>query len=345
MEYLFGEADQQWVDVEVSGFHHAFYLQDNWRVNSLLTLQPGLRFNYFVNGEYTGWAPRLSARYQTGDDTFVKGAAGVYHQYIFRLSRDFQGISLLSNIWALADSTAAPSRAIHYIAGFETKLASLELDAEVYYKDYTGLYELNYDEAESVRIGDLLRRGDGEAYGLDVMLRKRAGRHTGWLSLSTGVSQRTIAGLNLDEQDRERPFRSKFDRRVSFDLVHAWRFRKRWNLNTRLAYASGQPYTQVLGRGEIGLPSGSRWTFNYPGELNALRLPAYGRLDLAVQRRFVFRSWGMTAYLQVVNATNRKNLFNYFWDYRGKPENRQPAKRREIRMLPILPSFGIDFHW
>jgi hypothetical protein len=46
----------------------------------------------------------------------------------------------------------------------------------------------------------------------------------------------------------------------------------------------------------------------------------------------------------VVNLTNHKNIFNYFWS-EGKPEKRQPAKRREIPMLPLLPSFGIDFNF
>ena len=345
MEYIFGEANQEWVDIDVEAFHNALYAQDNWRVTQLLTLQPGLRFNQFANGGYTGWSPRLAARYQIGMDTFLKGAVGQYHQYIFRLAREFQGISLLSNVWALADSTAAPSKAIHYIAGAETKLLGLDLDAEVYYKDYKGLYELNYDEQASTDFGDLLRRGDGQAYGFDLMLRKRAGRHTGWLSFSTGISERTIDGLNQDGEGVESSFKSKFDRRFQVNLIHSWRFRKKWTLNSRAAYASGQPYTQVLGRGEVELPSGYRWTFNNRGELNAVRLPSYQRLDLSIQRQFEFRSWDMKFYLQVINVTNHKNVFNYFWDMEGEPEKRKPNKRREISMLPILPSFGIDFNF
>ena len=345
MEYIFGESNQEWVDIDVEGFHHALYAQDTWRATHLLTLQPGLRLNYFENGGYTGWSPRLSARYQVGDDSFIKGAVGQYHQYIFRLAREFQGISLLSNVWALADSTADPSKAIHYIVGGETKLFGLSLDAEVYYKDYHGLYELNYDENESIEIGDLMRRGDGEAYGFDLMLRKRAGRHTGWLSFSTGVSERTIDGLNEDEEGDERAFRSKFDRRFSVNLIHSWRLGKKWTLNSRAAYASGQPYTQVLGRGEIELPSGFSWTFNNQGELNAVRLPSYQRLDMSIQRQFEFKTWGMKLYLQIVNVTNHKNIFNYFWDMEGKPEKRKPGKRRDIQMLPMLPSFGIDFNF
>jgi hypothetical protein len=342
MGYRFGEADQEWVHVDMEGYQPAIYLQDHWRVTHRLSLQPGLRWSHLSNGGYSGVDPRVAARYQVGVDTYLKAAAGAYHQYLFSLAREFQGISLLSNIWTVADSTAVPSRARHYVAGAETRWAGLDFDLEGYYKDYAGLYEINYDNQASTAMGDILRRGDGQAYGVDLLVRRRAGRHSGWLSFSSGVSERTIAGLNPDASGREQPFRSKFDRRFSVDLVYSCRLPGQWTLSAAFSGASGQPYTQVLGRGEIEEPSGLRWTFEEKGPLNAVRLPGYRRLDLGVERRFTFRTWGMNLYLQVVNATNHRNVFNYFWS-EGSAAERKPGKRRQIPMLPLLPSFGLDF--
>lgn len=189
-----------------------------------------------------------------------------------------------------------------------------------------------------------MRRSPGEAYVLDLLIRKRSGRQRGWLAVSTGLSERTIDGINLDESFREQPFKSKFDRHVSVNLVHSLDFRKRWTLNSRIAYASGQPYTQVFGTGEIALPSGLRRSFQEKGDLNAVRLPSYQRLDIAVRRRFEFDGWGMNAYLQIINATNHKNLFNYFWSD-GTTHTQKPGKRRNISMLPLLPSIGVDFNF
>ena len=342
MEYIFGESNQTWVEVDVEAYHNAIYAQDKWIVNRRLTLQPGLRFNHFSNGDHTGFSPRLAARYRLGVDTYLKGAVGQYHQYIFRLSREFQGINLLSNIWALADSTAEPSASLHYIVGAETRWANLDIDAEAYYKDYDKLYELNYDEQNSTEIGDIIRRGQGRAYGFDLLVKKRVGKHTGWLSLSTGLSERTIDELNRDENGVEQDFKSKFDRRVTTNLIHAWRFSGKWSLNTRAVYATGQPYTQILGRGEIETPSGMRFSFEDRGPLNGVRLPSYQRLDVALHRNFDFASWDMKLYLQIVNITNHKNIFNYSWSD-GKAQERKPGKRKEISMLPLFPSLGIDF--
>ena len=74
MDYQFGESSQIWYDLDVAGYHNSAYVQDNWSVNRLLVLQPGLRFNQFSNGGYTGWSPRLAARYQVGQDTYLKAA-------------------------------------------------------------------------------------------------------------------------------------------------------------------------------------------------------------------------------------------------------------------------------
>ena len=85
--------------------------------------------------------------------------------------------------------------------------------------------------------------------------------------------------------------------------------------------------------------------FNRQGELNAVRLPLYRRLDVSVQKRWPFDSWSLKFYFQIINLTNHKNVFNYFWDMEGDPEERRAGKRREIRMLPILPSLGLDFNF
>ena len=344
MEYDFGESDRSFFNVDVEGYHNAAYVQDTWATTPRLSLQPGVRLNHFSNGTYTGLSPRLAARYRVGVHTYLKGAIGQYHQYLFRLSREFQGVALLSNVWVLADTTAKPSKSNHFIAGVETRLASINVDAEIYYKDYDELYEINYDEQESTRIGDILRRGEGVAYGFDVLFKKRSGRHTGWLSVTTGVSKRTILGLNENISGEPQSFKSKFDRSLILNLVHSWRLARRWTLNNRVAYATGQPYTQVLGKGEMLLPSGERMTFQSKGELNGVRLPYYQRFDTSLRWRREFSTWALQIYLQIVNLTNHENIFNYFWTD-GEPDEGKPGERENLPMLPLLQSFGFDFEF
>ena len=164
------------------------------------------------------------------------------------------------------------------------------------------------------------------------------------MDLFFGRLERTHNRVNQNLAGVEKPFKSKFDRRFSLNVVHSWRLARLWSLNSRFALASGQPYTQVLGREELEVPSGFRYIFQDKGALNGVRLPDYQRLDISLQRRFEFENWGMKLYLQAVNVTNHTNIFNYFWS-EGNVEKRKPGKRREISMLPLLPSLGVDFNF
>ncbi|MDP6125970.1 MAG: TonB-dependent receptor, partial [Candidatus Latescibacteria bacterium] len=89
--------------------HIAGYVQDTWKVTNMFTLQPGFRASHFTEGGYNRFDPRLAGRYQFTTDTFFKAAWGIYHQPIFRVPREFQGITFLSDIWFMADTTAGPT--------------------------------------------------------------------------------------------------------------------------------------------------------------------------------------------------------------------------------------------
>ena len=92
------------------------------------------------------------------------------------------------------------------------------------------------------------------------------------------------------------------------------------------------------------IPSGDRLYFEEKGPLNGVRLPSYQRLDMAIQWQRGFKSWELKFYLQVINVTNHENLFNYYWTS-GKSDQQKPGRRKGLSMLPILPSFGVDFNF
>jgi hypothetical protein len=68
------------------------------------------------------------------------------------------------------------------------------------------------------------------------------------------------------------------------------------------------------------------------GGLNSQRLPAYHRLDLRADRRF---SRDLSAYFELINAYNRKNVAGYSW-------NATYTERGTVQQLPIFVSFGLQ---
>jgi hypothetical protein len=63
-------------------------------------------------------------------------------------------------------------------------------------------------------------------------------------------------------------------------------------------------------------------------------VPAFFQLDLRADKRWTWRTWILSAYLEVQNATNRKNpegvAYNYDYSEQGW-----------MTGLPLFPSFGI----
>ncbi|MVM38863.1 TonB-dependent receptor [Spirosoma sp. HMF3257] len=70
-------------------------------------------------------------------------------------------------------------------------------------------------------------------------------------------------------------------------------------------FASGRPYTSIVGEYSVTLLDGTSKTFTNPSAKNANRFPAYSRLDASATYNFRNGSIG----LSVFNLYNRKNIW------------------------------------
>ena len=63
-------------------------------------------------------------------------------------------------------------------------------------------------------------------------------------------------------------------------------------------------------------------------------MPDFFQLDLRADKRFTYRTWILSAYLEVQNATNRKNPEDVAY-------NHDYSERGWLTGLPLFPSFGV----
>jgi hypothetical protein len=70
------------------------------------------------------------------------------------------------------------------------------------------------------------------------------------------------------------------------------------------------------------------------GRIYSQRFDPFNQLDVRFDRKFIYDSWILTAYLDIQNLTNSRNSQNiqYSYDYK---------QNTKVRGLPILPTFGI----
>jgi len=344
----------------IEAFVPAVYAQDIWKPWPFLTIQPGVRASYFTGDDrkggtgnagtsnYSAVNPRVSMRYQLGEDTFLKAAVGRYSQYIFRVPREIQGIDFLSAIWFTCGpgEEGGPQHAWHYITGYETRLGeSFDLSVEAYYKSYKDLSEFDFKAETPESTSEALLRGDGYSYGLDVSLKKRAGRHKGWVSYAISWVVRDFEGINKTGDGEYKPYYPKYDSRHHLDMIYSFDLSESWTLSSRYSFATGQGYTRTLGLYAVEGPI-FRLGGTHRDRLNATRLPYYSRLDVGIRGRF--KGWGITwmPFFQVVNVLDRENEFNRYFDD-GDPNASPPefAKEEKITQLPLLPTIGLDLEF
>mgnify|MGYP005694772851 FL=1 len=190
-------------------------------------------------------------------------------------------------MWLTSDKGIKPAYGDQFILGLKTiPFQGYGFDIEGYYRTMNNLFELDpfLQDAAGLAYADLFRFGEGSAYGLEVLFEKRQGRLTGYLGYTWGYTWRKFPGFNMDPSTRLAPGKTaqarfyppKYDRRHDVNLILNYTVSSKWKLTGAWVYATGQAYTQVLGRyALLDDPFGAS-EFNNAftvGKVNASRLP------------------------------------------------------------------------
>lgn len=316
----------------------ALYLQDQWqfRVDSAARL--GLRSNYFSEGRRLDLEPRVSVSHVLTPELQIKFGGGFYSQYLQLITTEgFSG----GDFWVPLDESVKPGRSWQAVAALDWEPSMrYQVTAETYYTGLSNLVQIDTKVAadmgnESKAEDIFLTGGRGHATGVEVFCQRRTGAVTGWLGYTLGWTSR-----RFDELNQGRSFPPKHDRRHDLSVVASYN-RGRWNLGANLIYATGQAFTPASARYSLRSPATGLLPdddFVLPGWRNSARLLPYHRVDLNVKRECKVMGKKAEWYVQIFNAYSRRN--EWFVQY----DTQNPDTKPEVvKMLPIIPTFGIDF--
>jgi hypothetical protein len=312
----------------------ALWVDDLWRISPRWLVEGGVRAEALTGRDWAAVSPRLSVKYFATPDLALTLATGRVTQWLHSLAGD--GPLRYFDIWIASDSFTPVATAWHWVAGAERRASRGSLRVEAFVKRYERTMEANWSEDPQQR-GDEFFTAEGTSYGLDMLARwRRTSGAAGWIAYSYGVSSRS--------RDRMRWWPGH-DRRHDLDVVAMWRLAK-YRLGARFGYATGTPYTPIVGEiaRRVYDPSQDRWGTGDPrifieslgGARGGARFPATQRLDLDVSREYQLRGATVAPYVSVVNAYNAKNVFIYLYRY-----STDSPTRRAISQFPIFPSLGV----
>jgi outer membrane receptor protein involved in Fe transport len=263
----------------------ALYIQSTYRIIQPLTLSAGLRFDNFKLINESDISPRLALSYRIMESTSLNLAWGKFVQTpaSYQISPDPRNLSLKS------------SKAIHYVAGIEHRLADdTRVTIEAYQKDIHDVI-VGTDSSNL-----LLNTGSGFARGIELSLQKKFNDgFVGSASYSYSVSRR-------QDMTTQPEYDFEYDRPHIVNILAGMEIGEGWQIGAKFQFASGNPYTPVAGvvnKGGI--------FYLVDGPVNSARYPDYHKIDIRVDKQFILAGWALTAYLDLWNVYNRDNIMSY----------------------------------
>jgi hypothetical protein len=344
-------------------WENAAYISHQYQFNKKLSIDYGLRLSTFsyigpgtvyefdtdgnitnerqaANGEfiqnYINPEPRLSINYRIDSLQSIKGG----------YSRTVQNLHLLSNttsgnptdIWIPSSNNIKPELGDQYSAGYfrNLKKNTYEFSAETYYKwmanqiDYRNGAELILNQEVE---GELVY-GTGRAYGLELLVRKKTGKFTGWIGYTLSRTER-----KFDEIDNGKYFAARQDRTHDLTVVAMYELNNKWALSANFVYYTGNAVTFPSGKYEM-----DGQIVNYYSERNGYRMPAYHRLDLGAtyyrKRTDTYESsWSFSVY----NAYGRENAYTI--SFRESDTNPGQTEAFQLSLFRWIPSITYNFHF
>lgn len=312
-------------------WNHSVFVQMNYSFTDLISMQIGLRANYWSLNDNLTFDPRIAFRWRMSDEMVLKAAWGIFHQNLRLATQpDFS----FFDTWLPTDSTVNPTRAFHYILSLETEfIKGYNLNFDIYHKFMQNISEINTNVLEPKNVAAIFYNGTGQSYGFEVFLQKKFGRLTGWLGYSLGFIYAQFDSINNGNR-----FRPKYDRRHDLKIVAQYQIDDKWEINATFTFQSGQSYTGATSRILSRLPEQNSGRGKIiPSERYGLRLPPSHQLNISGSYTFKIFGADSRVILDIYNIYNRRDIWFRYYDTRSSE-----TKVTDVKLLPILPTFSFE---
>lgn len=263
------------------GGEYSLYADYSRRFTDRMSINSGLRYTMFHSNSatYHSLAPNIGAVYDAGKWK-VSLSYAMRSQYMFQTG--FSSLGLPTESWTMAGADdIIPQLGHGFTASSSINIAGgrYQLTLDAYYRWLDGQVEYQgtfYDFVVSdYQLNKHLLHGRGRNFGVSLMLTKRTGRLTGWLSYSFGRALRTFDNKNFNDT-----YPASHERIHELNFLVSYKLSRRLNLGATFVLASGTPFTAPKYFYIINQKIVTQYAAH-----NSNRLPAYSRLDLSLNCR------------------------------------------------------------
>ncbi|HTI10450.1 MAG TPA: TonB-dependent receptor [Puia sp.] len=319
------------------------------RANSFAVMGPGDFYTYDKNGNaidtvtyssgkvvknYFNLEPRFSASYKLTSSSSIK----------LSYTRTTQNLHLLSNstssnptdVWIPSSNNVKPEISDQVSAGYyrNFKDNAYEFSSEIYYRDLQN--QIDYKNGAQLianqNVESQLIFGKGRAYGLELFVKKKVGKLTGWVSYTLSKTERKFEGVNNFTW-----YPANQDRTHNLSVVGIYKLNKKWTLSADFVYYTGNAVTWPSGKYEVN----GQIAFLYT-ERNGYRMPAYNRLDIGAtlqgkKTKKFDSNWNFSIY----NLYGRENPYSITFEQ--DPGDPTKTRAQQVALFRWVPSITYNF--
>lgn len=325
----------------------ALYLDDEWKMNEKLTIQAGIRYTKYwrigsgtvneyapglmpsintvlrtkeyADGEvmatYGGFEPRLTLKYSLAENTTMKLGYNRQQQFFQLLSNNTT--PLPTSRWKTADVFIKPQQSDFASLGFFKTFNEnvFEVSLESYYRNVRNT--LDFVSGANLQLNPNIETqlitGKSKAYGFELMLQKKKGENSGWISYTYARAFNQMIGdfPEIQAINNGNWFATNYDKPHSFNVMWNIQPSTHHSFSFTFAYNTGRPFSSPSGSYEIG---GKKYAVF--AERNNDRVRDYHRLDFSwtinnpsMKHKRWEGSWVFTIY----NLYGRQNPYSVFF--------------------------------
>jgi hypothetical protein len=209
-----------------------------------------------------------------------------------------------------------------------------ELSVETYYKIMQN--QVDYRDGAQLRANDAVEKellfGEGRAYGVEFLLKKKTGAFTGWIAYTLAKTERQIEGVNAGNW-----YNARQDRTHDVAVVGIYQINPKWTVSATWVYQTGNAATFPSGKYQV-----NNQVQYYYTERNGYRMPAYHRLDLSATKQLKKRKrWESELSFGIYNAYGRENAYSI--DFRSNKDDPTKTEAVQTSLFKYIPSVSYNF--
>ena len=337
------------------------YIQNDMKIGSRFNVMYGLRYSGFdligegtsyefnelgeVTSETTydswetiqyhhGLEPRASANFIISENNSIKIGYNRNLQYLHQLSNSTT--SFPTDNWVPSSKNVKPQISDQIALGYYQNLNKnmFKMSGEIYYKTLQN--QIDYRNGADLFLNNTVEGelvyGTGTAYGFELLVEKKKGKLTGWVSYTLSRALRQFDDINNGKE-----FSARQDRIHDVSVVLMYRVNKAIALSASWVYYTGDAVTFPSGGYEV-----NDTYVPYYTERNGYRMPDYHRLDVGFtwymkERKHLDHSLNVSIY----NAYNRENAYTITFSENDQGE----PVAIQTTLFKIIPSITYNFNF